>query len=226
MKTPYYKPIFLTIFMASFLISNGQIPDKQIDQGKSKEGLAPGKSSKGLPSKEFELADRIRRDSIEKPLNIIRLIGVKPGMRIGEAGAGEGYFTFPLSEKVGEKGVIYANDISEFEISVMEHYAREFGVLKNIVSVLGKVDDPCFPVNDLDMIVIYHSFHDFEKRYEWIENAKKYLKRGGNLVIIDGYSPAHTDLTKEMVTEMGNKAGFRLLLYEKPTWHVHVFIKE
>jgi len=50
--------------------------------------------------------------------------------------------------------------------------------------------------------------------------------QSGNLLIIDGYSQAHTDLTKEQVNEMGTKAGFRLLFYEKPSWHLHVVVKE
>lgn len=39
------------------------------------------------------------------------VIGVKAGMVIGEAGAGRGYFTFKLAKRVGDTGIIYANDI-------------------------------------------------------------------------------------------------------------------
>jgi len=40
------------------------------------------------------------------------VVGVKPGMVIGEVGAGHGYFTFHLSRRVGDSGKIYANDIA------------------------------------------------------------------------------------------------------------------
>ena len=52
-------------------------------------------------------AERNRREN-ERPSDIVQLIGVLPGMKIGEAGAGAGYFTFFLSERVGESGVVYA----------------------------------------------------------------------------------------------------------------------
>jgi len=49
------------------------------------------------------------RDAQVQPEKVMEAIGVKPGMVIGEAGAGEGYFTFKLSRRVGETGKVYAN---------------------------------------------------------------------------------------------------------------------
>jgi len=49
-------------------------------------------------------------ESWQPPEQIMDSIGVKPGMRIGEAGAGQGYFTFPLARRVGPKGIVFAND--------------------------------------------------------------------------------------------------------------------
>ena len=48
-------------------------------------------------------------------------IGVKEGMVIGEAGAGRGWFTFYLSERVGDEGIIYANDISSRALSILDN---------------------------------------------------------------------------------------------------------
>lgn len=44
-------------------------------------------------------------------------------MRVGEAGAGAGYFTFFLSALVGERGVVYANDNDAYMLAALEHYA-------------------------------------------------------------------------------------------------------
>ena len=57
--------------------------------------------------------DRDRdRESWQPPNQVMDAVGVREGMRIGEAGAGDGYFTFPLAERVGDRGVVYANEIS------------------------------------------------------------------------------------------------------------------
>ena len=60
------------------------------------------------------------RDKIEQPEKIMEVTGVKPGMVIGEVGAGHGYFTFWLSRGVGENGKIYANDIDSSGLSAIE----------------------------------------------------------------------------------------------------------
>ena len=58
-------------------------------------------------------AQNTYRDKRMQPQRIMDSLRVKEGTIIGEAGAGEGYFTFCLSKRVGETGKIYANDIKK-----------------------------------------------------------------------------------------------------------------
>jgi len=71
-------------------------------------------------------------------------IGLQPGMVVGEAGAGDGYFTLPMAKRVGKAGAVYANDISRRALSSLEARARDDG-LANVRTVVGEVDDPLFP---------------------------------------------------------------------------------
>jgi SAM-dependent methyltransferase len=183
-----------------------------------------------IPDKDSAWALNRSRDALDRPAEIIRMLEVEPGMTIGEAGAGAGYFTFFLSEAVGEEGTVYANDNDEYMLAALEFYAKEFGALKNIIPILGLDDDPCFPSRHLDMIVIYGSFHDFTQRDAWLRNANAYLRPMGKLVIVDGYYPHHGGLTFEYVRDYGVRAGFKLLLHEdlsrdSRSHHVHVFVK-
>ena len=75
------------------------------------------------------------REQWQPPEQIMDSIGVKPGMIIGEPGAGSGYFTFHLSKRVGEKGKVYANDISRSSLNEIEIRAKREGI-NNIVTVL------------------------------------------------------------------------------------------
>jgi len=184
-----------------------------------------------IPDKDAQWAANRKRDKGERPSEIIQLIDVRPGMRIGEVGAGFGYFTFFLSEEVGERGVVYANDIDKYTLIALEFYAKEFGALKNIIPVLALDDDPCFPSRDLDMIVIYCCFHDIKNREVWLKNAVKYLKPKGTLALIDGYWPEHGALTLDKIRDYGTQAGIRLLLHRdfsfgERSHHVHLFGKD
>jgi len=117
-----------------------------------------GKSSPIQDQNAQRTEERKRRES-ERPSEIIQLLGVLTGMKIGEVGAGTGCFTFFLSEIVGESGVVYANEIDKDALVELESQAKESGDLKSIVTVLASEDDPSFPSWDLGMIVAYNSFH-------------------------------------------------------------------
>ena len=105
-------------------------------------------------------------------------------MRVGEAGAGEGYFTFPLARRVGARGLVYANDISTASLDVIRERAGREG-LGNIKIVVGAVEDPRFPEKNLDMVVMVYVLHMLERPIPFLRNLRSYLKPGGSLVIIE-----------------------------------------
>ena len=164
-----------------------------------------------------------RRDKWVQPEKVMDAVGVKPGMVIGEAGAGRGYLTFKLSGRVGEKGKIYANDIDRSALQAIKNQCKRESI-NNITTVQGEVDDPLFPVSELDMVIMLHAFHDFEKKVEWLKNVKHYMKPEAALVIIDGHN-SHTKLNKERIQKMGEDAGFELVRYETflPRDFIYVF---
>jgi ubiquinone/menaquinone biosynthesis C-methylase UbiE len=130
------------------------------------------------------------REEWQPPDKIMDAIGVKPGMVIGEPGAGSGYMTFYLAERVGKEGKIYANDISRSALDELESRAKREGV-KNIEIVMGEIEDPVFPVKELDMVIMVYVLHMLDKPIEFMKNVKKYMKPGAPLVIIE--RDAHHD---------------------------------
>ena len=211
------------LLCAAALVARGAVADSVTPERlAAKPGIeqTPQRPSKEdclrrIPPPDEQRASNLRRDRRDQPETIIEMMGVKPAMRIGEAGAGGGYFTFVLSSAVGRDGTMYANDNDEYMLFALEHYARAFfGGLGNIVPVVGTDDDPRFPRRDLDLIVIYGSFHDFTRREEWLRNARAYLKPVGRLAIVDGYWPNHGALTKDVIVETASRAGLRLVYYK------------
>lgn len=169
------------------------------------------------------------RDARLQPEKLMDAIGVKPGMVIGEAGAGEGYFTFKLSRRVGETGRVYANDIVERVLKVIERRSEREGI-SNITTILGEVEDPLFPKGALDMVFMIAAFHDFERKVEWLKNVKPYLKPGGTLVIVEwdsektGRSNSHL-MTKDEILETVKKSGFKLDRIETflPNHNIYIY---
>jgi len=111
-------------------------------------------------------------------------VGVRAGMRIGEAGAGEGYLTFHLARRVGDRGVVYANEISEGDLETIRNRAQREDV-DNIVTVLGEIEDPLFPEKDLDMVIMVYVLHHLDRPIEFLQNLEGYLKPDAPVVIIE-----------------------------------------
>jgi len=111
------------------------------------------------------------------------VIGVKPGMTIGEVGAGRGYFTFKLARRVGDQGKIYANDIDQEALMSIESRCRAEGIT-NIEIILGKIDDPGFPEGKIDMVFMSFVFHLLEKPVELLRNLKPSMKLGAGFELL------------------------------------------
>ena len=63
--------------------------------------------------RKYEESREKRANDRMPPEKVMDAIGVKPGMVIGEVGAGRGRYTVHLANRVGSQGKIFANDINE-----------------------------------------------------------------------------------------------------------------
>jgi ubiquinone/menaquinone biosynthesis C-methylase UbiE len=158
------------------------------------------------------------RDKIEQPEKVMEATGVKPGMVIGEVGAGRGYFTFWLARGVGETGKIYANDIDRSALSYIERRSADEKVA-NIETVLGTVDEPRFLPASLDMVFMVNSFHDLERPVELLANLRPCLKPDATVVLMDRDPAKVSDrsrhfLTRAEVEETVGRSVFELVRVE------------
>src|SRR5262245_46042391 len=108
-----------------------------------------------------------QRDAYQKPNEVLAALDVKPGEVIADVGAGSGYFTFRLARRVGERGTIYAVDVSPDMILHINRAIRDLKVT-NVVSILADPDDPLLPAPSVNRFFFCDSWHH-------IENQTKYL---------------------------------------------------
>ncbi len=136
---------------------------------------------------------------LNPPEKVIDVIGVEPGMVIGEVGAGRGRYTVPLARQVGNTGKIYANDIDENSLSTIRERCRRDGI-SNVEVVLGKEHDPLLPQQALDMVLMVWVFHHLDQPAPLLKNLKSSLKDGAPLVIV-GPKDSEIDMEREAFGE-------------------------
>lgn len=124
------------------------------------------------------------RDAADESGQLIRALGIRPGMVMADIGAGSGYHTLRLSPAVGPQGLIYAEDIVEAYVAGLrrEVERRKF---VNVRIVIGAADDPRLPPAKIDRAVLVHMYHEIESPYGLLWNLAGSMKPGGLVGVID-----------------------------------------
>lgn len=117
------------------------------------------------------------------PGQVLDSIGVETGMTVADVGAGYGYFTFPLAQRVGKQGVVYANEINKSYLEFIQKRI-DFEGVANVNTVLGSPDDPLLPDSQMDLVLMVNVIHLVENKEIFLQNVKSSIKPSGVLAIV------------------------------------------
>ena len=156
------------------------------------------------------------RDSVNEAANVMRLADVRPGMRIADIGAGEGYYTVRLAPLVGRKGRVLAEDIvPETRDRLSDRVQREN--LDNVAVKLGAPDNPMLPQASFDRVFLVHMYHEVASPYAFLWHLRDSVKPDGLIVVVDSNRPIerHGIPPAQLKCEFGalamNPVNFRVL---------------
>jgi ubiquinone/menaquinone biosynthesis C-methylase UbiE len=169
-----------------------------------------------------------RWNKLQPADKVMDAIGVKPGMMVGEVGAGRGRYAVKMAERVGPTGKIYANDIAPGALQYLLHRCKRDSIT-NIEIILGTVTDPRLPKGKLDVVYFINTYHHVEKPVELMKNIIPALKPGGLLVIIEhapekAASMGHHCTPKETVIRQVKEAGFKMVRLETFLKYDNIYI--
>ncbi len=128
----------------------------------------------------LERSSRMREERTDL---LIRRLPLSEDSVVADIGAGTGYFTFPVARRV-PKGRVYAVDIQTEMLDIIAARQTDLGI-RNIVPVLGQIDDPGLDANTVDLIFIVDAYHEFSHPREMGDAMVRALKPGGRLVLIE-----------------------------------------
>src|SRR3982751_5605318 len=96
-------------------------------------------------------------DPGRKPAGMLEFLGVKPGMKVEDIGAGTGYTTELLARSVGASGTVYMQNDPRWLPFLKDALAERstHPAMKSVVRVDIPFDDPVPPeAKDLDLVVM------------------------------------------------------------------------
>ena len=121
------------------------------------------------------------------PASIVGDFDLKEGMSVVDFGSGSGYFTTILGERVGQNGKVYAIDVLESALDSVKSKAK-VNNLNNIETIradLEIVGSSGLFDDSQDVVLIANALFQANKKENIIKEARRVLKKGGSLILID-----------------------------------------
>ncbi len=141
-------------------------------------------------------------NSFLEPTKVLEQLKLKENMVVADFGSGSGGWTIPLA-KILKKEKIYAFDIREEALSSLRSRAE----MENIRSIEEKRCDLEQPKstglkdNFLDFVLIPNLLFQIKNKRAIIEEAKRVLKKGGQIMVLDWNPGAHLGPKESRVSE-------------------------
>jgi ubiquinone/menaquinone biosynthesis C-methylase UbiE len=158
----------------------------------------------------------------QKPDEVVKALGLKPGQTACEVGAGPGYFALRMAPVVGPDGAVFAVDVEPQILEALRERIQKAKVA-NVVPVLALPDDPLLPSRSCDLIAVIDTYHHFPDGPAYLKRLARSLKPGGRFVNIDFHKkelpvgpPPEAKVAREAFLADAKAAGFELV--EAPTF--------
>ena len=157
-----------------------------------------------------QFSTETERDSVGEAQKVMDLAEIRPGMNVADIGAGNGYYTVRLAERVGPRGRVLAQDIDADALRRLgQRVERER--FDNVAIKLGEPDDPELPQGSFDRIFMVHMYHEVREPYAFLWRLWPALREGGRVIVVDVDRPTdrHGIAPMLLTCEM-QRVGFEL----------------
>ncbi len=202
-------PLLLLAACAA-LVSCRQDPPADLDRPEtSREFPRAYRPVSELGATEFS-TEQVRDDRNEAN-TVMDLANIRPGMTVADIGAGEGYYTVRLAERVGMDGRVLAQDIDQDALRRLGSRVEE-DRLDNVSIKLGAEDDPRLPAGSFDRIFMVPMYHEVTEPYAVRWRLRPALREGGQVIVVDVDRPADQHgLRPQLLFCEFEAIGFRLV---------------
>ena len=159
-----------------------------------------------------------RQGFAHPPRNVVEL-GIQPGMKIADFGAGSGAYVLAMAERMANSGHVYAIDVQRDLLRRIHNEAHKRGY-KNVEIIWNDLERPNgshIADRYLDLVLISNFLFQVASKEAIFREAWRIVKPTGKLVVIDwtesygGMGPQKEDVVSKEAAMRLAARGFELV---------------
>lgn len=151
--------------------------------GHKADGDATPSGSGSGSAPDDDQREQQRFDSERRPDKIVEALGIGPGSRVADIGAGSGLLTVHLARAVAPNGRVIATDIDGTVLDLLAARLKKAGLSQVVERRVVGADHPQLEDGAYDAILLAEVDHFFPDPAAWLREAAKALKPDGRIVI-------------------------------------------
>jgi SAM-dependent methyltransferase len=124
------------------------------------------------------------RDAAGEAERVMDRLGIAPGGRVADIGAGDGYYTVRLARRLRPGATLYATDVEATYLDGLRARLAREGVT-GVTVLQGRPRDPKLPSGSIDVAILSHMYHEIENPYEFLYRLQPSLAPGARVGVID-----------------------------------------
>jgi len=150
---------------------------------------------------------------------VVKRLGLRRKSVVVDIGAGDGWWSSKMAEKLGPKGVIHTGEIDQKKVDAIK---EKWKAVPQIKPYLCPTDGTGLEENSCDLAFISKTYHHFGKdtHVDYLRHLKKVIKPSGRVVIIERHADLASGRGKEhawqpgLLGQQAEQAGWMLLRCE------------
>ncbi len=177
--------------------------------------------------------ERDERAVEERPDLLLRALALKQGMTVADIGAGTGYYSWRIAQRILPSGRVLAVDVQPEMLALLDREMKKRGV-SNVSGILGTTIDPRLPAASVDVALLVDVYHEFDRPREMLDAIVRSLKPDGRVVFVEYRAEdpnvpikPHHKMTEAQVRREATAAGlaWKETVSTLPWQHIIVFVK-
>lgn len=127
--------------------------------------------------------EQARFDAERRPEKVVEALGIGPGSRVADIGAGSGLLTVHLARAVAPNGKVVATDVDGAVLTLLRQRLQSHDLADVVEPRVVAADTPGLEAATYDAILLAEVDHYFTDAPAWLKAAGTALKPRGRLVI-------------------------------------------